>query len=233
MHKILVFTDGAAKGNPGPGGYGVVILKDGHVTELGAGKAHTTNNEMELRGVVEALKHLGNTKEKIHLYTDSKYVVEGSTKWIYGWKKNGWKTKTDTDVLNASLWKELASLLSNFSIEWHKIPGHSGLIGNECADAIASGFGAGKKVTLYNGPRKEYGHDIENVTYDEAKAEARSDARARQKQSAYSYVSLVNGKIETHATWGECEKRVKGQKAKFKKVISKEEEVMLIAEWRR
>ncbi len=231
MQKILVFTDGAAKGNPGPGGYGVVILKDGYVTELGAGKAHTTNNEMELKAVVEALTYLQDVKEEIHLYTDSKYVVEGATKWIFGWQKNGWQTKEKKDVLNGELWKKLAALLLYVSVEWHKIPGHSGLIGNECADVIASDFGAGKKVSLYNGPKSEYAHDVENVSYDEAKAEARSEARVRQKQSAYSYVSLVDGVVQVHATWGECEARVKGKKAKFKKVLSKEEETSLKKEW--
>lgn len=231
MQKILVFTDGAAKGNPGPGGYGVVILKDDEVVELGAKKAHTTNNEMELMAVVEALVHLKGVKEVIHLYTDSKYVVEGATKWIFGWQKNGWKTKTKTDVLNVTLWKKLATLLPRLDIEWHKIPGHSGLVGNECADRIASGFGSGDRVVLYNGPRSGYTHAIENVTFDKAKANARSESRARQNQKAYSYVSVVDGKIETHATWAECEKRVKGKKAKFKKVFSKEEEHELKKEW--
>jgi len=231
MKSILVFTDGAAKGNPGPGGYGAVILKDDVVIELGAGKAHTTNNEMELKAVVEALAHIGTTKELVHIYTDSKYVVEGATKWVFGWQKNGWKTKANTDVINKTLWKELAELLKHVRIEWHKIPGHSGLIGNERADAIASGFGDRTKVSLYNGSKKEYSHDIENVAYDEAKATARSEARARQNQKAYSYVSVIDGKVQTHTTWVECEKRVKGKKAKFKKVFSQDEEDSLRKEW--
>lgn len=232
MQKILVFTDGASKGNPGPGGFGVVMVKDGKVTEVGGGAKRTTNNEMELKAVVEALAYLKGTKEPIHLYTDSKYVIEGATKWIFGWMKNGWQTKEKKDVVNVRLWKELASFVPHFKIEWHKIPGHSGLMGNECADAIASQFGEGKKVVLYSGPKKEYRHDIENLSYDKAKAEERSDTRMRQKRKAYSYVSLVGGKIETHVTWDECEKRVKGKPAKFKKVFSKEEERSLMREWR-
>ena len=231
MNTILVFTDGASKGNPGPGGYGAVIVRDGMVTEIGGGAKRTTNNEMELKAVVEALKVIGKT-EGIHVYTDSKYVVEGATKWTFGWNRSGWKTKTGSDVLNMDLWKELVSLLKTVKVEWHKVPGHSGLVGNERADKIATAYAEGKTPTLYNEALEAYEHDIENVTYDEAKAEARSEARARQNQKAFSYVSSVDGEVKVHATWAECEARVKGKKAKFKKVFSKEEETALVAEWR-
>jgi ribonuclease HI len=233
MKQILVFTDGAAKGNPGAGGYGAVVLAGEKVIELGARKAHTTNNEMELKAVVEALAHIGNTKKTIAIYTDSKYVVEGAKGWIFGWMKNGWKTKAGTDVINKELWQELASLLKHVTVEWHKVPGHVGIIGNERADAIASDFGEGKSVQLYMGAKSEYEHDIENVSYDTAKAEARSDARKRQNQKAHSYISLVDGVVMIHATWTECEARVKGKKAKFKKAVSEAEEKEIIASFKK
>lgn len=232
METVKIFTDGAAKGNPGPGGYGAVLLLGDKVLELGAGKKLTTNNEMELRAVVEALKNLPQGITKVEIFTDSKYVVEGATGWTFGWLKNGWKTKTGGDVLHKELWQELISLLKLIKVEWHKVPGHVGIIGNERADTIASDFGESKVVSLYDGLRAQYEYAIENVEYDEAKAAERSEARKRQSQKAYSYVSKVDGIIETHKTWAECEARVRGEKgARFKKAISEAEEKVIIADF--
>lgn len=227
--NITIFTDGAAKGNPGPGGFGVVISDGETVIELGAHKDLTTNNEMELKAVVEALKAVMHKEVPIAIYTDSKYVVEGSKGWVFGWAKNGWKTKAETDVLNKSLWQELLPLLGKVEIEWHKVPGHVGIVGNERADTIASDFAEKGSFDLYNGPYKEYGFDIADTSYDEAKAQERSDARKRQTQKAYSYVSLLDGVVQTHQTWGECEARVKGKKGtRFKKSLdaSNEQEII-------
>ncbi len=232
MKTVTIFTDGAAKGNPGPGGYGAVLSFGNQVLEIGEGKTPTTNNEMELRAVVEALKRVPAESKNVAIYTDSKYVVEGAKGWIFGWMKNGWKTKTGSDVLHREVWQELAALLKNIQVDWHKVPGHVGIIGNERADSIASDLGDGKPVDLYNGPRVSYGHEIENVSYDEAKAAERSDARKRQTIKAYSYVSKVDGVIETHQTWKECEARVKGKSGvRFKKAISAEEEKTIIADF--
>jgi len=228
----IIFTDGAAKGNPGPGGYGAVLLLNGTVIEIGAGKKLTTNNEMELRAVVEALKQVAGEREEVKVYTDSKYVVEGATGWVFGWMKNGWKTKTGGDVLHKQIWQELIDLIKEVKVEWHKIPGHSGLIGNERADTIASDLGQDKIVNLYNGPRSEYQYEIENVEWDKEKAEARSAARKRSALPAHSYISKVDGLIETHQTWKECEARVKGKKGvKFKKSTSPAEEKNIIQDF--
>ena len=230
--KATIFTDGAAKGNPGPGGYGAVISYDGHVTELGEGKKLTTNNEMELRAVVAALQHLPEEVTSAAIYTDSKYVVEGATGWIFGWMKYGWQTKAGSEVLHKEVWQELISLLKKVTVEWHKVPGHVGIIGNERADKIASDLGEGKTVELYCGPREGYTYEIENVSFDEAKAAERSAARKRSAQKAYSYVSKVDGKIETHQTWAECEARVTGkQGVRFKKALSAQEEQAIIADF--
>lgn len=230
--KITIFSDGAAKGNPGRGGYGVVIAYEGEVLELGGHKAHTTNNEMELKAVVEALKAVVDKKQLVAIYTDSKYVVEGAKGWVFGWVKNGWKTKAESEVLNKELWQELLPLLGKVEIEWHKVPGHVGIIGNERADAIASGFAEKVDMSLYSGPRAEYELNISDTSYDEAKAKERSDARARQNQKAYSYISMVDGVIEIHKTWGECEARVKGKKGtKFKKSLDAENEKEIIKEF--
>lgn len=228
----MAFTDGAAKGNPGPGGYGAVLFFDETVIEIGAAKELTTNNEMELRAVVEVLKSFPKDQSQLEIYTDSKYVVEGATGWVFGWMRNGWKTKTGSDVLHKEIWQELVSLLQNVTVDWHKVPGHVGIIGNERADTIASDFGVGKKVDLYCGPKDGYGYDIENVSYDEEKAQERSAARKRQSQKAYSYISKVDGVIKTHASWSECEARVKGKKGvRFKKAISAAEEKEIISDF--
>lgn len=218
--NITIFTDGASKGNPGKGGFGAVITDGETVTELGAYSEQTTNNEMELKAVVEALKATDSTDAVVAIYTDSKYVVEGANGWIFGWLKNGWKTKAETDVLNKELWQELLPLLNKFEIDWHKVPGHVGIVGNERADTIASDFAANGTFDLYAGSATGYGFDISDTSYDEAKAKARSDARKRSSQKAYSYVSLLDGVVQTHQTWAECEARVKGKKGtRFKKSL--------------
>jgi ribonuclease HI len=229
---ITIFTDGAAKGNPGRGGYGVVISYPDHVVELGGFKQRTTNNEMELTAVVEALKAVEPAGLTVAIYTDSKYVVEGATGWIFGWMKNGWQTKTKTDVANKELWQALLPLLKQTEIEWHKVPGHVGIAGNERVDTIASTFAEKGACDLYTGPKSAYGHDIEDTSFDETKKQDRSDARKRSAQKAYSYVSAVGGKIQIHATWAECEARVKRKKgARFKKSLDAVNEKEIVKEF--
>lgn len=229
---ITIFTDGAAKGNPGPGGYGVVISSANTVTEIGAFKSRTTNNEMELSAVVVALKEVLRHNQPVAIYTDSKYVVEGAKGWIFGWQKNGWKTKTNADVANKELWQELLPLLNKIKIEWHKVPGHVGIIGNERADTIASTFAETGTFVLYDGPKTGYGFNIEDTTFDAVKAEERSSARKRSAQKAYSYISMVDGVIQTHKTWSECEQRVKGKKStRFKKSLDANNEKEIIKDF--
>ena len=229
---ITIFTDGASKGNPGRGGYGVVISYPDTIVELGGHILRTTNNEMELRAVVEALRAVEHDGQTVALYTDSKYVVEGATGWIFGWQKNGWQTKAKTDVANKALWQELLPLVQKINIQWHKVPGHVGIAGNERVDTIASTFAEQGSYELYIGPKQGYQYNVEDTTYDATKAVDRSDARKRSAQKAYSYVSAVNGVIKTHATWAECEKRVKGTKgARFKKSLDAGNEREIIGEF--
>lgn len=229
---ITIFTDGASKGNPGRGGFGVVIGNGTTVTELGAFKALTTNNEMELMAVVEALTAVVQVKAPVAIYTDSKYVVEGATGWVFGWMKNGWQTKAKTDVANKELWQRLVPLLNNVEITWHKVPGHVGIVGNERADTIASTFAETGTFDLYAGSRSSYRYDISSVAYDERKKQDRSDARKRQAQKAHSYISLVGGVVEVHSSWAECERRVKGQKGtRFKKSLDASDEQTIIKDF--
>lgn len=148
--KIEIWTDGACKKNPGPGGWGVVIKRQGVkgpvVKELSGYAAATTNNKMELQAAIEALKHLSESREmctgkgcEIHLTTDSTYVKDGITKWVISWRKNGWKTKDRKPVKNSDQWKKLDTLNTKYRVEWHWVKGHSGHPENERADTLATG----------------------------------------------------------------------------------------------
>ena len=136
-NKILLFSDGAAKGNPGPAGWGVVIATpEGEVTELGGGARKATNNQMELSAAIEGLQSL---KSPCHvtLYTDSVYVKDGITKWIHNWKKNGWRTANRKAVKNAELWQALDAAVERHNVTWKWVKGHAGDPGNEKADELA------------------------------------------------------------------------------------------------
>ncbi|MEZ4200190.1 MAG: ribonuclease H [Candidatus Paceibacterota bacterium] len=228
----MCFTDGASRGNPGPGGYGAIVVVGDTVRELGGSKDPTTNNEMELQAVVTALESLRAQSSEVTIYTDSQYVVSGATGWIFSWMKNGWQTKAKEAVQNKALWQALWGLQKTLTITWQKIPGHVDLPGNERADVIASAYATGTQPELFAGAVADYGVDIHNVTYDEKKAEERSDKRARSRAKAYSYISLVDGVVETHVTWAECEAHVKGkQECPIQKALDAEEEQAIIKEF--
>ena len=137
MKQVEIFTDGACRGNPGPGGWGALLRSNGHEKELCGGQLDTTNNQMELLAAIKALESL---KEpcKIDLFTDSKYVKNGITQWIINWKTNGFKNAKKKPVLNAELWIRLDTLVSEHDINWLWVKGHSGHIDNERADALAN-----------------------------------------------------------------------------------------------
>jgi ribonuclease HI len=134
---INIYTDGACKGNPGPGGWGAVLEYDGTERELFGGERATTNNRMELTAVIEALKAL-NRPCRVILHTDSQYVQKGITEWINGWKARGWKTAAREPVKNADLWKTLDEVVRTHDIDWVWVKGHAGHVGNERADALAN-----------------------------------------------------------------------------------------------
>jgi len=160
-----IYTDGACSGNPGPGGWGVVVyFTDGSRQELGGGAAATTNNRMEMQAAIAALEFLATTKqtEPIGLYTDSEYVKNGVTKWVAGWKKKGWKTAQGKAVLNQDLWQTLDELNSK-QVEWRYVRGHAGDVGNERCDAIARSFALGKPIALkQRSPQTSNSHDAQD-----------------------------------------------------------------------
>ncbi len=135
--QVVIYTDGACKGNPGPGGWGVWLRSGEHEKEMFGGEANTTNNRMELTAVIEALASLKRTCD-ITLFTDSEYVRKGITEWIHGWKLRGWKTADRKPVKNAELWKRLEALAALHHVDWRWVRGHAGDPGNERADALAN-----------------------------------------------------------------------------------------------
>ncbi|MCC6925048.1 ribonuclease HI [Novosphingobium sp.] len=143
MKQVEIFTDGACKGNPGPGGWGAVLRSGGHEKELSGHDPATTNNRMELTAAIEALKALKSPCE-VQLYTDSKYVIDGITGWIFGWQKNGWKNSQKKPVLNADLWQALLEAKRRHKVSWHWVKGHAGHPENERADQLASDAALGK-----------------------------------------------------------------------------------------
>ena len=134
---VEIATDGACKGNPGPGGWGALLRFGGHEKELSGGEALTTNNRMELTAAIEALRVLTRPC-KIRLSTDSKYVMDGLTRWIHGWRKNGWRTADKKPVKNAELWQALFAETQKHEIEWVWVKGHAGHPDNERVDKLAS-----------------------------------------------------------------------------------------------
>ncbi len=254
---ITIFTDGSSRGNPGPGGFGAILILPGQnekntevgikpspadavglgnyeVKEIGGREQHTTNNRMELMAAIRALQEIHDSGFKIQVFTDSSYLINGITKWVFGWQKNNWKTTLKKDVENRDLWERLLDVSRGKEIAWNYVGGHVGIAGNTRCDEIATGFADGKAVNLYSGILKNYSiGTILDISHDTKLAQQKSGSRAHSSAKAYSYVSLVDGKILTHKTWAECEARVKGKKARFKKVLSADEESSLIREWSR
>ena len=232
-----MFTDGACKGNPGPGGWGVIIVTpEGQVTELGGGSPHTTNNKMELSGAIAALEHVADHPAPVAIYTDSTYVIQGITQWVWGWRKRNWKTAQGGDVLNRDLWDRLAALAGargSKGVDWRWVRGHVGTPGNERVDEIAVAFATGNPPDLYRGPLAGYALDILQVP-DETALPKRtaSSGSGGKKAAAYSYLSVVDGVPMRHGSWAECESRVKGRSgARFKKAMSAADESEILREW--
>ena len=178
--KVIIFTDGSSRGNPGPGGWGAIIISDEkHVTELGGAEKKTTNNRMEIMAAIEALRKAKEESE-ITLYTDSSYLINGITKWIKGWKRIGWITRTKEEVLNRDLWEELDSLVQERTVKWEYVGGHMGVAGNERCDRIATAFADGEKIKLYNDTLSNYFiPKILDIKQAELKAETKSRRDSR------------------------------------------------------
>jgi ribonuclease HI len=221
------FTDGAARGNPGPAGWGAVVYKSqstkhetqredegGYVKEVGGRADAATNNQMELKAVCQALE---KSAGPITLYVDSQYVINGATKWHHGWKKRNWQTKAGDPVKNQKLWKRLLALQANRDVNFSHVTGHAGIAANERADDIATAFADGSDVDLYDGPADDYTISLSPESTEFADAPV--------------YLSLVGDKLYQDSSWSACQKRVQGSSAKFKKVFTETERAQVLEDW--
>ena len=237
LHELpksyYLFCDGACSGNPGPGGWGALLVDPlQNVTELGGALSPTTNNQMELLATIEGLALIPVDDASIEVYTDSVYVINGITKWIFGWLKKGWKTSTGEAVANQPLWEKLHQQVKRVGpkrVKWHYVPGHTGVAGNERVDEIAVSFAKGEYFLPYSGSLADYELVILPMKLP-AKGTKKTFKSSGSKKGYY--LSLVDGVLEKHQTWSQCEARVKNRShAKFKKVTTPDEERAVLKSW--
>ena len=228
MHGPVAYTDGACLGNPGPGGWGVRILyADGTVCELGGSAVATTNNRMELQAAITALQVL-RTSPQVVILSDSRYVIDGLTKWLPAWRRRGWVTSTNTPVKNRDLWMTLEGL-HHAGVRWQHVYGHRGDPNNERVDAIARSCAAGACPPLFCGQSGAPGDPVVVATTTTlppplvSETPARSHVPARASSPAY-YVSIVHGTAAIDTDWPACAARVRGVSgAQYRKVRTPEE----------
>ena len=261
-NKIIIYTDGASSGNPGPGGWGAVIRDGEKVKEIGGFDLNTTNNRMEMTAAIESLKSIKvstiknktsklkkedlENKIEIVIYTDSSYLINGITKWIFNWRRNNWKTKQGDDVLNKDLWQKLELQINQGKISWVHVAGHAGIKLNNRVDEIAVSFSKAlddkeKQPELFSGPAEKYQFKVEAPTAEEIKIPKKKGSSGSistkgqintKNKKAFSYLSMVDDRIEKHETWDACKNRVNGQSgARYRKTFSKEHESEIIKEW--
>jgi ribonuclease HI len=233
IEKTIIYTDGASSGNPGPGGWGAVMRHGNNVIELGGSEEKTTNNRMEMSAAIGSLEKTPEGSN-INLYTDSQYLINGITKWVFGWLKNDWKTKEGKEVLNKDLWQRLHDLVKDRKVNWIAVRGHAGVALNNRVDEIAVAFstvaGEGADLPdLFSGTKDDYFFVVAEPTKEELEASSSND---RKRKKAYSYLSMVDGVIEKHSTWDQCKARVDGVAgAKFRKSIDATDEAEIVRSW--
>lgn len=190
---------------------------------------------MELTAAIRTLEFVRDRSEEVFIHTDSKYVIQGMTGWIWGWMKKGWKTVDGKDVANRELWQALLSVArargADGKVSWRYVKGHAGIAGNDRADAIAVDFSQKRRPSLFDGPLLKYTVPVHDIP-EETEKPAASKSRKHEKVAAYSYLSLIGDIAYRHSTWKECESRVKGRSsAKFKKAVSAEDEKAILDAW--
>lgn len=212
--RIRIITDGACRGNPGPGGWAALIIEGQQVQEIGGFVAHTTNNRMELTAVIEALQHVP-AQTPILIVCDSSYVIEGATKWIKGWRVRNWMTRDEQPVENRDLWEALDSLLDEH-VSWQQVRGHVGHPENERANQLAQWYAAGGR-----------GHPPAAPAMP-----AHVPTAAAMVKGKPFYLSLLEGQVAKHSTWDDCHQRVHGVSgARYKKVHSVGEAQLVLQSW--
>ncbi len=155
MNNTTIYTDGSSRGNPGPGGWGAIVISENKVREIGGREENTTNNRMELTGAIEGLK-LIDENNQITLYSDSQYVIKGMTEWIDGWQRKNWRNSQKKAVMNRDLWERLLEVSKGKNIEWKYVKGHAENPRNNRCDEIATKFADNENIELYDGSKDKY-----------------------------------------------------------------------------
>ena len=205
MNSVDIITDGACSGNPGRGGWAAIVIDGTRHTEYSGADAHTTNNRMELQAAITGLQH-APTQRPLRVITDSQYLINGITKWVKGWQKNGWKTREGQAVENRDLW-ELLITVNGAHVSWQHVKGHAGHPLNERANTLAqqqAGSGTGTPLPA---------------------SSIHTPAPTHTNQSAFPcYLSLIGSNLQRHASWESCQRTVHGVSgAKFKKVANQQQ----------
>jgi len=222
---LYLYTDGGCIGNPGPGGWGTIALRDGRYEELGGAEAETTNNRMELTAALRGLA-LAGPGETVEVVSDSRYLIDGMTSWLKGWKARGWKKADGDPVLNQDLWEALDRAAAGRRILWVHVRGHRGHPENERCDKIANGFARGEPPELLSG-------DGSWIFAPKGEKKGKEKPPADEKLPAPLYLSCVGGGVEEHESWGECEARIKGVKGgRCKKVHTRAEYIAALEAWK-
>jgi len=235
---LWIYTDGACSGNPGPGGWAHLSRKGDEVWAAAGCDAKTTNNRMEMMAAIEALNAVHERKlhkSQILVFTDSSYVLKGIEEWIFGWIKRDWKKADNTDVVNRDLWEQLLEATEGLKIKWILVPGHSNIPGNEFVDEWSVEASQNLKPREGSWKLAEFPERAAFDTMPEARVSKKSSTSSSKssgpKGKAF-YISLVKGQLIRHATWPECEARVKGTAgARYKKVTSENEFNEVIKSW--
>ena len=230
MKPYIIIADGACSRNPGPGGWGMILVTpDDQVIEFGGHEAETTNNRMELNGLYRGMQEIYKIESKIktakviHFITDSKYVLDGASKYVANWARSAWRTSTGTEVKNQDLWEKILKGFSEFQklkmrFEYELVKGHSGHDANERCDQIAVAYSKNDPVELYSGPLSEYSVKV----------------GTHQKVETFDpvYLSYVDGVLSRHTTWADCQNATVGiSGAKYKKVKNSQEEEDTLKLW--
>lgn len=228
----VIYSDGACSGNPGVGGWGFIHwFPDNTIIEGSGFVAKATNNRMEMTAAMEGLKTVPHGDSAIVL-TDSVYVIRGITQWIFGWQKRGWKNAEGVEILNKDIWEDLLRVTRGKKIEWRYIPGHKGFVGNERVDELAVGQSLRRPVQTYQGPYSFYRFPILPLPEFTPLPEMKKITAGSKEKSSGFYLSFVNGVLESHSKWDQCQARVKGvSQARFKKVSSNTEAAEIIRTW--
>lgn len=230
-NSYIIYSDGACSGNPGPGGWACILkTPEDTVYEKSGFSPSTTNNKMEMTAALKALMDVPLGAFVIIL-TDSSYLIRGITQWVFGWMRRDWKNAEGGDVLNKEIWMDLLKYTKGKKIDWRYIPGHKGFPGNERVDQLAVAESLRQRLVPYSGQMENYPYAILPLPDKFPIPEMKKNGSSNSSQNSF-YLSLVNGVLERHQTWDQCQKKVKGvSQARFKKVLSLTEAQETLKNW--